>query len=246
MADIEKILDGINIPKQLLEKSEKLLKVLFGESFEEIGGIIADQVRLRRFKNQIKIFNRAQEILKEKKINPQKVSLKVLAPLIEYSSYEEEDTLQEMWSKLIVNALSDTQDTLFQQNCISILNKLTSEEAKLLDVLFKLLQQRLDAYNKRNHHRPKSSDEYSVSIFSFGIAKLAKELGYMKNDFYFKISNLVSLGLLKWETDVSVEASKTDDDPNSKDIDVQVYVYNDDEFTFTVIDERFVKICKDL
>ena len=94
MADIEKIIDNLNLPKQILDKSEALLKTLFGPSFDELGGMISDSVRLRRFKNQIKIFSKAQQILKDKNIDPKKVSLKVLAPLIEYSSYEEEETLQ--------------------------------------------------------------------------------------------------------------------------------------------------------
>jgi hypothetical protein len=72
MADIEKILDNLNIPKQIIDKSEQLLKTLFGPSFDEMGGIIADQVKLRRFKNQIKIFGKAQEILKESGIDPKK------------------------------------------------------------------------------------------------------------------------------------------------------------------------------
>lgn len=129
MADIEKILDNLNIPKQILDKSEALLKTLFGPSLDEFGGMIADNVKLRRFKNQIRIFSKAQEILKEKKIDPKKVSLKVLAPLIEFSSYEEEEKLQDKWAKLTTHILSGNGDVVFQQNCINILNKLSSEEA---------------------------------------------------------------------------------------------------------------------
>lgn len=121
MANIEKILDGLNIPKQILDKSEKLVKVLFGPSFDEIGGMISDHVKLRRLKNQIKIFSKAQILLKENNIDPKKVNLKVLAPLIELSSYEEEESLQDKWASLIVNILEHNSNILFQQNCINIL-----------------------------------------------------------------------------------------------------------------------------
>lgn len=262
MADIEKILDNLNIPKQIIDKSEQLLKALFGQSFDEMGGIIADQVKLRRFKNQIKIFGKAQEILKENKIDPKKVSLKVLAPLIEMSSYEEEETLQEKWSKLVALVLSGNQDILFQQNCISILSKLSSDEALLLEDFFKELQQRrIDRHekqlkyyeqtqknnpNSKWHTYPKKPEEYSVTSFGFNVSKYAKEKKINENDLYFKISNMIALGLLKWETDVQVEAKKYNEDPTDSDIDVEVYVYNDDTFVFTSIGDKFIRLSKGL
>ncbi|GAB3904463.1 Abi-alpha family protein [Mucilaginibacter boryungensis] len=260
MADIEKILDNLNVPKQIIDKSEQLLKTLFGQSFDEIGGIIADQVKLRRFKNQIKIFSKAQEILRENNIDPKKVSLKVLAPLIEMSSYEEDETLQDRWSKLVAHVLSEKEDILFHQNCISVLNKISSEEALLLDELFEELQQkRIQEYeiklkqykemeqifpdNNPNAYPQKPAD-YPVTSFEFNLSKYAERNGLDEKDLYFKISNLISLGLLKWETDVHVEASKYDEDPADTDIDVNVYVYNDEAFVFTAIGERFIKLVK--
>jgi hypothetical protein len=41
MANINKIVEEINIPKQILDKSEKLLKLLFGPSLGEIGGMVS-------------------------------------------------------------------------------------------------------------------------------------------------------------------------------------------------------------
>ena len=76
MPDIEKIIDGLNLPKQILDKSESLLKTLFGPSLNEVGELLADSVKLRRLKNQIKIFSKAQEILKANHIDPKKVSTK--------------------------------------------------------------------------------------------------------------------------------------------------------------------------
>jgi len=262
MADIEKILDNLNIPKQIIDKSEELLKALFGPSFDEMSGIIADQVRLRRFRNQIKIFTKAQAILKETKIDPQKVSLKVLAPLIELSSYEEVESLQDKWSKLIAHILNGNQDLIFQQNCISILSKLSSDEAVLLEELFDELQKRrierhekqLTYYEqtKKNNPNskwntyPKQPDEYPVTSFEFNILQYAKSKNMNQNDLYFKISNLITLGLLKWETNVQVEATKSVENPKDSDIDVEVYVDNDEAFVFTSIGDKFIKLSKGL
>jgi len=113
MSEITDLIKDFNIPKQLIDKSEALLKTLFCPSFEELGGMISGSVKLRRFKNQLKIFEEAQDILKKKNINPKNVSLKVLAPLIELSSYEEDETLQKKWSNLIASILIDNEDVPF-------------------------------------------------------------------------------------------------------------------------------------
>ncbi|MFL5762948.1 MAG: Abi-alpha family protein [Bacteroidia bacterium] len=260
MSNIEKILENVNLPKQLLDKSEALLKTLFGPSFNEAGEMIADQVRLRRFTNQIKIFSKAVGKLEQNKIDPNKVNLKVLAPLIEYSSLEEEDSLQDKWSNLIAHILGGDKDIVFQQNCISILNKLSSSEAKLLDELHERLCQRR---NKRHaddvvKHTarlsagvrywstpPSTPEGYRLSYFSFNVFRLSKELKVSRSELEFGISNLISLGLLMWETDVQVQAEKSLGDPEDTDIDVNVDVSNTDNFTFTSIGDRFVKICKE-
>ena len=260
MADIEKIIDGLNIPKQLLEKSEELLKTLFGPSFNELGGLKTSQVKLRRFNNQIKIFSKAQEKLKQNKINPKQVSLKVLAPLIEYSSLEEEESLQEKWSNLTAHILAGDQEIVFHQNCIAILNKLSTEEANLLDTLHeRYLSRRLQRHEKKilqhkvtgeryptlKNALPPKIDEYKLSQFPFVMKGLSKDLGINMPQLEFIISNLISLGLLKWETGVDVRASKSSENPEDNDIDVSVDVYNNSVFIFTYIGDKFVTICKE-
>ncbi|MFM2226559.1 MAG: hypothetical protein RJA07_2761 [Bacteroidota bacterium] len=259
MADIEKIIDGLNIPKQVLDKSEQLLKTLFGPSFEEIGGLIADQVKLRRFNNQINIFTKAQEKLKQNNISPKQISLKVLAPLIEFSSLEEEENLQDKWSNLIAHILGGNKDVVFQQNSMTILNRLSSEEAKLLDKLHEILSfRRVKQYNdavktfekmSKQHPSlfkdpPKQPETYSLDSFVFNISKVSTDINIPIPELEFSISNLIALGLLKWETDVEVNASKSSYDPDDDGIDVDVSVYNNDNFIFTSIGDKFIKVCK--
>lgn len=257
MADIEKIIDNLNLPKQLLEKGEALLKTLFGPSFEELGGMIADEVRLRRYNNQVKIFTKAKENLAKNNIDPKKVSFKILAPLIEYSALEEDENLQTRWANLISHVLAGGKDSIFQQNCISILNKITSEEAKLLDTLHSILEKRklerykksVEQYENRKVRQPSITpplkvEEYRVSNFEFSVNGIARDLKLDRVDFEFSIANLIALGLLKWETNVEVEAEKSSDDPDDQSIDVDVDVSNNDAFSFTSIGDKFIKVCK--
>ncbi|MBC7936282.1 MAG: DUF4393 domain-containing protein [Rhizobacter sp.] len=248
MANIEKIVDNLNMPKQILDKSEALLKGLFGQSFDEIGGMIADQVRLRRFKNQITIFTKAQKILKDKNIDPKKISLKVLAPLIEYSSYEEEESIQDKWSSLTVYILENSSDIAFQQNCISILNKLSSEEATFLDFLFvQFSDKRLKSHARAVQRElelqipPRELEDYSLGNFAFSIFD---KYSISRTKVEFLISNLVAFGILKWETEVDVEASKSSHDPGDNEIEVNVDVDGTSTFIFTRLGIKFIEICK--
>ncbi|MFA6483401.1 MAG: hypothetical protein WCW62_12535, partial [Bacteroidales bacterium] len=250
--------DSISPVDSLAKESDALLKALLRPSFDEMGGMFADQVRLRRFKNQIKILMKAQQILTDKGLDPKRVSLKVLAPLIEFSSYEQDPDLQGKWAELTVHILTDNEDTVFQQNCLAILNRISSTEAKLIDDLHLDLESRRANRNKKDKESfaslserypnnsfpiPKNPEDYSLDNFAFNVAIIAKKSGFTKSEINFRISNLISFGLLKWETNVKVNAKKAEEDPEDTTIDVNVSVSNNDIFIFTPTGDRFVKVC---
>ena len=60
----------------------------------------------------------------------------------------------------------------------------------------------------------------------------------------FLISNLVALGILKWETEVDVDAAKSTEDPNDPEIDVDVIVDGSTSFIFSRLGLKFLEICK--
>ena len=257
MSVTENVANSLNLPKQLLDKSEALLKTLFGASMGEVGGLLADQVRLRRFKNQISIFNKAQQLLKEHHIDPQRVSLKVLAPLIEYTSYEEDESLQDKWARLTAFILGGDEDTLFQQNSIAILSKLSATEANLMEQLYQELQQmrqerhaqQMQAYASskqqladQNAVKVTLPEQYAIGSFYFSTLSYPKEHHTDQRSFYNHITNLIALGLLKWETQVEVKVVSIQVKQNRAE--VETHVQNDRRFSMTTIGERLVRICK--
>lgn len=123
---------GIDLVKGFVEK-------LVGASIEETGLLIADNIKLIRFKNQLKILSKAQKIVQESGINIKQISLKQLVPLLEYSSLEDDETLQDKWTNLLVNFIDSNEkyeSTIFP----FILNQLSSKEVIELD----------EIYNKNN------------------------------------------------------------------------------------------------
>lgn len=118
---------GIDLIGGFLEK-------LAGSTLEEAGLLLADKVRIRRLKNQIKIFSEAKKIAEVNNITLKQINLKTLVPLLEFSSLEEDETLQQKWSNLIVNfgnANENYESSIFP----SILNQLSSKEVVEFDKL---------------------------------------------------------------------------------------------------------------
>jgi hypothetical protein len=116
---------GIDLIKGFLEK-------LLGSTLEETGLLISDNVKLIRFKNQLKILTKAQKIVQESGINIKQISLKALVPLLDYSSLEDNETLQDKWTNLLVNYIDSNEkyeSTIFP----FILNQLSSKEVLELE-----------------------------------------------------------------------------------------------------------------
>ena len=74
---------GLDIAKNFLDK-------LIIPTVEETGLLFKDKVTMWRFKNQVKMLNKAKEYCEKNKIDPKKITLKVICPLLDYAALEEE------------------------------------------------------------------------------------------------------------------------------------------------------------
>ena len=111
----------------------------------EIGGWGADLVRRYRFKSAIRTARLAQMWLDEAGIAPQEVSLRVLVPLLEYSSLESETeesldvegtrAMHKRWAALLANAAAGDRGAKVAPGFPRILAELEPIEARILEVL---------------------------------------------------------------------------------------------------------------
>lgn len=250
MGELSDIVKELNLPKQVVDKGEAAFKAVLGPSLKEYSGMLADNFRLRRFKNQVKILYKAQEFLKEKNIDPKKVELKILSPLVEYSSLEEDELLQEKWSKLIANIVSIDGKILLKQNCMDILKRISNEDAKLIDYLYEdFLSKRAKRYKRTQKSNYSISnrklEDYPLSWFTFDLKEISEKLKHTRAEVELIISNLVALSLVKWEPEVYVNsAEKSDTDPNDTNLNVDVEVYDDESIRLTNLGYEFVLMCK--
>ena len=102
---------------------EEAVKEIFGfindiirPPAKELGGLLADQVKYFRMKNQIKLFQKAAKLHKELDLGSQKIPLKLLSHIVDHSSWEENEEMQSKWANLLANASTKGSNT---DNCSS-------------------------------------------------------------------------------------------------------------------------------
>lgn len=184
----------------------KALKPLLGQAAEEIGAMLADEIRLHRWSRQLKILERANSILAKKGITAKPIHLKVLVPLLDSASLEEEAKLEEMWAKLLASASENNQERSFYFICTEILKNISSNEAKLLEWMY----EKWETESKRLKSGwpfPGMDDSYihehAVKFHRDEIWACSK-LSLLNNQIL--IDNLMRLNLIRYEeTDISTD-----------------------------------------
>ncbi|MDQ7084760.1 MAG: Abi-alpha family protein [Sulfurovum sp.] len=98
---------------------------------EQAVGIWGDKLKYKRWENQLNFIIKAKNKFKELGLKnpPKELQLKLGLPLLEASSLEDDDYLQNLWANLLVNG---TTDFSLERSHIVILEQLTSLEAQIL------------------------------------------------------------------------------------------------------------------
>ncbi|WP_276391505.1 Abi-alpha family protein [Eudoraea chungangensis] len=257
---MKEIIEGLNLPKQILDKTEKFVSKLFGASIKEWGELFADNVRFRRVKNQIKIFNKTRELLDKNGLEPRELNLKTLVPLIEKSSIEEEEELQDKWVNLIAN-IATTAENGLEPRLINTLSSLSSLEAKILDFIHEefYVKRQLELARLMNSpykREGKTYREEDVKLNDVTILSSAVKKNFNLSEEFTKIyiDNLESLGLLRYEEpEIEIDNGSTSADLNKEekeeesvelDLDITAFYQSSDDFHLTAFGNYFVNQCK--
>jgi hypothetical protein len=109
-------------------------------SLEQGMGIFEDRLRYLRWERQLRLMQRADQMLKELGLAAptRAVPLRLAIPLIQGASLEEDDELQDRWATLLVNAANAACGMEIRRAHIEILEQITVLEAKILDAVYSL------------------------------------------------------------------------------------------------------------
>lgn len=175
---------------------------------EEKAEMLADAVKEERFKKQVEAFRRMEEYAREQNIKLGSAAIKVLLPLLEGVSFEEDETLQEMYARLLAGTLeegSKVSTTLYS----SLLSQMTRQELLLLVDFYenqKMSERRVSIYTEFGEHT-----SFDVWSSNFRRESLMVSLG---DDIEQNIENLIRLRLISEEHEMGravLAYSKTGD-----------------------------------
>lgn len=120
------------------EKFGGFVSRYIGGPLEQAMGIFNDKLKYIRWERQERLFIRAQEFLKQEGIerpnNP--VPLKYAVPLLEAASMEENDELQDLWAKLLINFSVVGSQIEASRTYIDILERISPIEAEIIKVVY--------------------------------------------------------------------------------------------------------------
>jgi hypothetical protein len=164
---------GIDLAKDFLDK-------LIIPSVEETGLLLRDKVTMWKFKNQVRMLNKAKVYCEKQNINPKTISLKLLCPLLDYSALEESDELQDKWAILLANMV-DSEQNIENHVFPYILSQISSNEFAFLENVYDDKLQRQEKLrielNQFKHNLPSI-----IKKMEAGIEDLNKQIQKRKEE----------------------------------------------------------------
>lgn len=166
---------GIDLAKGFLDS-------LIKPAVEETGLLLRDQVTLWRFKKQVSILNKANQFCQKNNISPKTISLKLLCPLLENASLEEDEFLENKWAILLSNLVDSDQNI---QNHVFpyILGQISTNEYMFLDLAYENKIKRVQNLTQelREFKVVKKQKEKEIEL---SIKEIEVELNKTGNDNY--------------------------------------------------------------
>lgn len=123
---------------EVIKAANGWLERFFGPAAEQVGAMLGDWLQEKRElmqKNRRAVALKVERIMIEEDVEPREISSKVLLPILEGSSLEDDEKLQDMWANLFVNYV-DSSNLSINISYPGILRQISSNEAHFLNHLY--------------------------------------------------------------------------------------------------------------
>ncbi len=114
------------------EKAIEWLDSVIGKPIRQLGLIIEDKLKFKRYKNQVDILIKTKEFIKDKQLSPNEIKPKFLADFFENCSWEDDENIQELWARLLAKALTIKDSANETIMYLHILRQLSPKEVEIL------------------------------------------------------------------------------------------------------------------
>jgi hypothetical protein len=123
----------MNDLSETINKAADLIHRLTGPVCDDIGAMISDSMKPYRAKNLDNTLRKTGRILREAGLPANAVPTRLLFPIVDASSIEDDETLQEMWAGLLATASQQTDSV--SPSFIETLKQLSPDDARHLEVV---------------------------------------------------------------------------------------------------------------
>lgn len=113
-----------------------LLQALLGPSAEEVGLLLKDYVTAFRIEKQVQLLDRLRKVLGRAGITPSRVPMKLLGPIFEAATLEENSELQEIWANMLANAANPGSPDAVAPSFPGILRDMRPADVKFLATVY--------------------------------------------------------------------------------------------------------------
>jgi hypothetical protein len=182
----------------MLKSFHELLTSVAGPACEEIGQHFGDRIRAYRLRNAVRLLDAVRDLHAKCGIPLDAIHPKLLFPILEHASLEDDATLSEIWAGLLASAATGQTLPAF----LDVATQLSVDDAKLLRCLYRASFESAVAERDFN-----TKDLYSVqvrNIFVQGVMKVAidsPDTAELWNRLPVACQNLLRLRLLTEKTD---------------------------------------------
>lgn len=226
--------EGLKATQKFGAYTAKLIK----EPAGTVIGILEDRLKFIRWERQLRFADKLEEIVRERnlegKITP--IPPKFALPIIENATLEEEDFLQDMWAKLMVEAGAPQSKKRVRTAFIEIIKQLEVVDAKLLEAFY---QEALSELEKtRKAHKESAFTPVDMPLSTIRIAR-SKRIQY--EEYMPAIDNLFRLRCLRpFVEEDSIEVPSSDGYSDFHDVTTD-HQYS--KVSITSLGFDFVEIC---
>lgn len=179
-------------------------------------GILSDHVKFWRWNNQIEIIKKAQAKIESSGLPKRQIPLKVLVPIIQNSSLEEDVNMQDTWANMLANAATGNVEV--SPNYAAILNELSPIEISILEKIY------IEARVEVNYERRRE--------LQFNALKVKEMLGVSDEKIDLIIENLYRLNLFQAPAGNGIAVG-----------DFKFALRTTKVFEFTTLGYEFVRAC---
>jgi Abortive infection alpha len=193
---VQELSKTANSALEITKMMGKFVGNLVSEPFEEIIGILTDNLKFIRWKRQVRLAERIKEFIKANGLNKfRMIPPKFALPLIENASIEENDELQDLWAKLLVTSIDPTKE-FPRQGFIDIIKQLEAIDVQILKFIYDEYSQKTRTSNKI--YFLQNSDEDDPTRYAIFLNKILNELKIDKKIYYSAVDNLMRMRLVTY------------------------------------------------